>query len=226
MDFIKKLPGLGDLPDWLKGTGKWVIGNVTDWIKKTVSGLVSGSDSPGGNIKGSIAKAIEFAATLGFPRPSGPGQLFRPGDPGFHGSGRAADFGDAGRTQQQMANLFFGLYAKFGKSINELFYDRMPWYIDAHDKKFGQFGGHDDHIHVAFAKGGVYGGDGPPFVGSYRNGGVVPADGYGYLHRGETVIPREGGGPMVNVEHMEIRSDMDLERFSRSLGWQLAAGGA
>jgi hypothetical protein len=43
------LPGVGDLPDWLKGTGKYVIDKVGDWIKDNVAKLIPGG---GGGTKG------------------------------------------------------------------------------------------------------------------------------------------------------------------------------
>jgi hypothetical protein len=36
LDLIGKLPGVGDLPDWLKGTGKYVLDKVGAWIKDNV----------------------------------------------------------------------------------------------------------------------------------------------------------------------------------------------
>lgn len=48
---LDKLPGVGDLPDWLKGTGKWVLDKATGWIKDKVAGLVGaggGATGPAG----------------------------------------------------------------------------------------------------------------------------------------------------------------------------------
>jgi hypothetical protein len=49
LSLISKLPGVGDLPDWLKGTGKYVIDQVGDWIKDNVAKLIPGG---GGGTKG------------------------------------------------------------------------------------------------------------------------------------------------------------------------------
>jgi hypothetical protein len=48
-ELIGKLPGIGDLPDWLKGTGKYVLSHVGDWIKDNVAKLIPGG---GGGTKG------------------------------------------------------------------------------------------------------------------------------------------------------------------------------
>jgi hypothetical protein len=220
MDFINKLPGVGDLPDWMKGTGKYILDKVTGWIKDKVSGLVGGDD--GGHASGSVASAIKLAESLGFAHP-GPGQLTG-GDHvagSLHYSGKAVDFGDAGHSFKQMNALYYGLYGKFGKNINELFYDREPWYIDAFSKHLGQMGGHKDHIHIGFAQGGVLGGSGLPFLGSYHTGGVAPREGLAHVSAGERMTPA-GSGPLVHIEHAEFGSQIDVNSFAAKLGFKIA----
>ncbi len=45
---LSKLPGVGDLPDWLKGTGKYVLDKAGDWIKGKFSALTGGGGPSGG----------------------------------------------------------------------------------------------------------------------------------------------------------------------------------
>jgi len=218
---------LGMLPDasglgWLKGLGEHVLGKVGDWIKSKVSGLFGGGGDLPAGVSGSVQKAIELAMSMGFGHPS-PNQLTggEHAAGSLHYAGRAVDFGDAGRTVEQMQGLFMALVEQFGSSLNELFYDRMPWHINSHRKVMGQFGHHGDHIHAAFRQGGAWG----SLLGSYEQGTpYVPQTGPYLLHRGESVTPADQNadrGPLVHVEHMHVREEADLTMFAREFGWAL-----
>ena len=100
---------------------------------------------------------------------------YRPGDPGFHGQGKAVDMvGD-------MAAIFNTLAGVPG--INELFYDPMGYSYDEGQRVGWTVGDHDDHVHAAtFDKGGTllpgwtlaYNGTGKPErVLPLSHGGVV-----------------------------------------------------
>lgn len=195
---LDKLPGVGDLPDWLKGTGKYVLDAAGDYIKDKVGNLLSsvtggngGVELPDG-VSGKIADVIALAQSRGFARPS-IGQLtggkHAPGS--YHYQGRAADFGDAGHTVQEMLGLFNAIEQRYGSHLKELFYDKSSHYIKNGRVIRGQFGGHGDHVHAALAKGGLYGsGDG--LLGSFANGtDYVPQTGPYLLHRGEQVTPAD-----------------------------------
>jgi hypothetical protein len=191
---IGKLPGVGDLPSWLGGMGKWVLGQVKDFIKDSLSGLLGGSTGADlkGGLPGGVRKAIALAMSMGHPHPTTnqlTGGTHAAGS--LHYAGRAVDFGDAGQSLAKMQTLFLALVRNFGSTINELFYDKMPWYIDNHRKISGQFGGHSDHIHLGFRKGGQFGG--LPFLGSYHQGGVAPREGFAHVSRGERMTPAGGG---------------------------------
>ena len=94
---------------------------------------------------------------------------YRPGDPGFHGRGKAVDLvGD-------MANIFRTIASFSG--INELFYDPIGWYLDEGNRHSGAIGGHDDHVHAA----------------TFHAGGIVPGqlgqDRLAVVEAGERITP-------------------------------------
>lgn len=211
---LDKLPGVGDLPDWLKGTGKYVLDKAGDFIKDKVSSLVGGGggELPGG-VSGDIQQAIAFSRTIG-KWTFGPGQLFRPGGTTYHGQGRAADFGDAGHSAAEMRQLYGALKARYGRNIKELFYDPMGEHVKNGRVVGSPFGGHGDHVHLALAQGGVYGPYG--VLDSFKDGtNWVPRTGPYELHRGEAVIDRAtnmaGGGDTFHVE-IAVKGDGPLER--------------
>lgn len=195
-DLIGRLPGVGDLPGWLGGLGEWVLGKVKDQITGLLSFQnVGGKAGPGaGNM---IVRAIHLAEAMGHPHPT-EGQLTggQHAPDSLHYAGRAVDFGDAGQSLDSMQKLFYALADQFGSKINELFYDPMPWHIDSFRKIPGPFGGHSDHIHIGFQKGGVYGG--LPFIGSFHDGGVAPVEGLAHVLPGETMTPA-GREPVVEL---------------------------
>jgi hypothetical protein len=214
---IDQLPGIGDLPGWLHGTGKFVLDKVTEWIKDKVKGLVGGGGGgplPKG-VSGNIQAAIALSRQIGN-WTFGPGQLFRPGGTTHHGTGRAADFGDAGKTRKQMVSLYNLFKQTYGSKILELFYDPMGEHIKNGQRIGRPFGGHGDHVHIALAKGGIFGG---PFVGSYAAGGTVPRDGFAQVHAGETITPAGESGPLMHVETLNVFEPMDFERELRKLAW-------
>jgi hypothetical protein len=73
---------------------------------------------------------------------------YRPGDPGFHGRGKAVDLvGD-------MPAIFHTIAGFDG--VNELFFDPIGWFLDEGRRYDGAIGDHDDHVHAAtFDRGGV-----------------------------------------------------------------------
>lgn len=201
---IDSLPSPKDL-GWLGGLGKYALGKVKDWIGDNVGGLLGGG---GGGGSHRIEEAIQFAAGMGFARPSLnqlTGGEHAAGS--YHPQGRAADFGAAGHTVPQMEALFSGFMSKFGTSIKEMFYDPEGFYIKNGARVPGAIGGHSDHLHIALAQGGVW-----PFVGAFRSGGSVDKTGMALVHKGETVIPAVGfasgginkGKPAGGVSHPVI----------------------
>jgi hypothetical protein len=196
-DLIGKLPGVGDLPGWIQGLGKNVLGQVKDFITGALSfDAVGGKAGPGAG--GLVTRAIQLAMAMGHPHPSD-GQLTggEHATGSLHYSGRAVDFGDAGQSAAKMLRLFSALYQEFGPKLNELFYDRSPWHVNDYQKVAGQFGGHLDHIHAGFAMGGRYGG--LPYVGKYHGGGVAPREGLAHVSKGERMTPA-GAATVLHAE--------------------------
>jgi hypothetical protein len=211
---LDKLPGIGSLPDWLKGTGKHVLKQAGSWIKDKVSSLVgAGGGAPGGGgalpsgITDEIKGAIAYSRTIGN-WTFGPGQLFRPGGTTYHGQGRAVDFGDAGHSATEMRQLYGGLKDRYGSHIKELFYDPMGEHVKNGRTVGSPFGGHGDHVHLALAGGGTYGG----LLGSYAGGtDYVPRTGAYELHRGEAVTPARQN---AQREQLDTRA---MERLAAAL---------
>jgi hypothetical protein len=129
----------------------------------------------------------------------------------WHYKGRAADVAGA---PAQMAAFFNAALDRYGRNLLELFYDPLGGIKNG--KRIGAIGGHSDHVHIALAKGGVFGG---PFVGSYATGGTVPRDGFAQVHAGETITPAGGSGPLMHVETLNVFEPMDFERELRKLAW-------
>jgi hypothetical protein len=152
---------------------------------------------------------------------------YRPGDPGYHGRGKAIDFGfgsgPGGAGSAGLASIARFLYRGYGRTLAELIYDGIG--DDTPDVKNGRDhtynaatrAQHANHVHAAV----------------YHNGtDYVPQTGWAYLEKGEAVVPaavnsREfsgaagggavsidydrlaaavtgKGGPMVNVENMVV----------------------
>lgn len=206
---IGKLPGVGDLPEWLGGFGKWTLDQVGDFIKKQAAGLVSGvvgGSVPGWGALDRLAQKHGLSIT----------STLRPGDDGYHGQimgpggrGRATDYSNSTGPTAQMMAFAREAIAKYGSQLKELFYSPLGWSIKNGRRAdfivggpLGTPGNHYNHVHAAFEKGGIYGGNGMPYLGAYKTGGVLPADGFYYGHRGETVTPAEsqaGGWPEIHV---------------------------
>lgn len=71
----------------------------------------------------------------------------RPGDPGFHGQGRAIDVAGSPAAMSRFFRAFVPL-ARNRKGVRELFYDPEGGWNDFQD--IGPVGDHDDHVHIAF----------------------------------------------------------------------------
>ena len=130
---------------------------ITAWLKANVG--TAGTGHLTGGVSGMFA-----AVKARFPEAklnSG----FRPGDPGYHGLGRAIDLGQIGRAggngHPYLANMNRWLHDTFGANLAELIYDGLG--DDRPDLKNGRpltysagtRAQHRNHVHVAMAKGGI-----------------------------------------------------------------------
>lgn len=206
------LPGVGDLPGWLKGTGTWVLDKAKDWIKKQLDSVIgdggAGIKNLAGGLTKSLQQAMQAAVAMGLQITSTTGGRHAPNS--WHYRGRAFDASNGFGPTPQMMRFAKFMEATAGKRLLELFYTPLGYSI-----KNGQrvapiaAGGHNNHVHVAMRKGGILGG---PFVGSYRTGGIVPQDGFAYVHKGEGITPAERmGGVDVHV-HFDDPTLRDLIR--------------
>lgn len=61
-----------------------------------------------------------------------------------------------------------------------------------------------------------------PFLGSYHSGGVAPREGLAHVSAGERMTPAGNGGPLVNIEHAEFKSGVDVNSFAARIGFKIA----
>ena len=198
------LPGLGDLPGFMKGTGGWIIDKVTSWIKEKIKSVIDSflpnfSDGGGGGA-GLDGWVSSLASSFGLRKTSG----YRPGDDGWHGQNRARDFSNSGGpSPEQLA--FATTMLKFAPRLLELIYTPLGAAVKngAIVAPYAQED-HYDHVHVAMRKGGILDRlSATNFIGAYGSGGVLPSDGMYFGHEGEHV----GMPPVVNI------------KFADGMGW-------
>lgn len=147
------------------------------WIAQ---GMKQGQGPPAmlGAAPGNLSAAQALASSMGLQVTS----YIRPGDPGYHGKGRAMDFQTVGApgnmgTPSQMA-FAQSMVSRYGANLKQLIYTPLGYGI-ADGRKVGlDYWGdktnqeHYHHVHVAFAKGGrvskptraLIGEKGPEFV--------------------------------------------------------------
>ena len=201
------LPGVGDLPGFLAGAGKYVLSKVTSWIKDkiedAISSLIPGGGGSGGAVGGVAGLdgwVTALASSFGLQRTSG----YRPGDDGWHGQNRARDFSNSGGpSPEQLA--FATTMLKFAPRLLELIYTPLGAAVKngAIVAPYAQED-HYDHVHVAMRKGGILDRlSATNFIGAYGSGGVLPSDGMYFGHEGEHV----GMPPVVNI------------KFADGMGW-------
>jgi hypothetical protein len=227
LDLIKKLPGVGDLPDWLKGTGKYVLSHVGDWIKANVAKLIPGG---GGGTKGpkgvgtfnGIPMADWVIDSLNYGRKHGaygnPTSGYRPGYDPHTATGASEHQG----TQYPHGAVDFGGYNDARALAEKLSYVHAT--AGFKYPLLAPKGFHDDgHASgTGHQLGGIIG---PrlPFLGSYHSGGVAPREGLAHVSAGERMTPAgRGRGPLVNIEHAEFGSQIDVNQFAAKLGFKIA----
>jgi hypothetical protein len=225
LKLIGDLPGIGDLPDWLKGTGKYVLSHVGDWIKSNVAKLIPGG---GGGAKGpkgvgtfnGIPMADWVIDSLNYGRKHGaygnPTSGYRPGFDSHTATGASEHQG----TQYPHGAVDFGGYHDARALAEKLSYVHATAgfkYPLLAPKGFVDDGHASGTGHQL---GGIIG---PrlPFLGSYHSGGVAPTEGYARVAAGERMTPA-GSGPLVNIENVNVGSRTDVNSFAERLAFRVA----
>lgn len=214
---IKLLPGVGDLPGWLRGMGGYVLDKATEFIKDKVQGLVG---TAGGAV--SLDNVAKLAMEkFGLVVTSG----FRPGDDGWHGQNRARDLAGPAGAMRAFAQFMLGL----APSLLELIHTPLGVGVkNGSVVPIASFGtdvmaDHLDHVHIAMAMGGLLHRNGW-VLDSYAKGtDWVPQTGPYLLHRGESVVNaddnrRRGDGPLVNIERF-YAGGMSENTVAARLAW-------
>jgi hypothetical protein len=195
-DAVGNLPGVPRNLGIFQGVGKWVLDKARGYVGK----LFGGAGGIPGGVSGNVQDAIRIAASLGFAHPSA-GQLTSGGHVAgsYHYQGRAADFGAAGHTVGQMSALFNTFRQHFGAHLLELFYDPIGYYIKNGARVAGAIGGHSDHLHIALARGGRWGGYKRGTGGAARGMALVGERGPELVNfrGGEQVIPHRDSMKMI-----------------------------
>ncbi len=182
------------LPTFLKGTGKWIIEKITDWIKDKIDDLISsliGSGGGGGSGMKTGALASILAQKFGLDITSG----FRDPVANADANGATGSSHMKGTPENPGAHDFVPPTGSPGTPGAAGLYATSvlgAMWADNHDMGSGL------HQHVSwFRKGGVLDRlSSSSFLGSYGGGGVLPADGLYYGHAGEHV----GKPPVVNIQ--------------------------
>lgn len=218
------------LPPWLRGLGSWLIDKAGGWVKDKVKSILpsfgggggSGGGSWGGGsgvntlaIQKTLAQWFGLSASSGYRSPSHNAAVGGVAN-SLHTHGSAGNPGAIDLVGPLDSMKAASLYA--AKNLH-------PIENLIHDVGSGL------HLHLGFfKKGGVVGGDGGsvlPFVGSYKDGGIVPRDGMAHVHQGETITPH-GAGTHVSVfiDGQEFRGMIrtEIEDDHRAVGAAYGAG--
>jgi hypothetical protein len=183
---IGRIPGAGTFRDTLVGMGNKLVGAVVDWVK---SHLFGGGGGPGGAGPGFLpwpsspgaqrGDSGVWHSILNLVRASGIpytfGNAYRPGDPLWHGSGRAVDF--MGYNQDALAQFFMARQSQVLELIhrtNTRDYGITRGRIRAFPTQWPL---HRNHLHIAMDQGGYLepGWNGPLFNGTGRRESITPA---------------------------------------------------
>jgi hypothetical protein len=194
---LGRLPGASSL-GWLSGLGSHVLGKVSAFIKEKLTAVL-GRSVPGWGVIDRLAQEMGLAITSTFRGNGGTSfhdQLMGPG-----GRARATDYSNGYAPTPQMMAFAQEARRRWGSKLAELFYSPMggsvkngawaPGMIVG--GPLGSPGNHYNHVHVAFRRGGKYGG--LPFLGTYHGGGVAPREGLAHVAKGERMTPE--GTPTV-----------------------------
>jgi TP901 family phage tail tape measure protein len=152
LGLVDRIPGAKKLREVVVNSGKKVIRGAVEWIKdKVLEGLPGGGPKNLGGPSGSSVAAILGVARrfyAGAALSSG----YRPGDPGYHGRGLAADLIGGGASG--MARIARGFYGISGRLL-ELIHSGGGGFFVKNGSRVGsayyasEIPAHFNHVHVA-----------------------------------------------------------------------------
>jgi hypothetical protein len=166
---LGKLPG-NPFKDPFTGMGSFMLKAGGKYIKDKVQealsfiGVGGKGQKLGKGSPGSLRGAAALAREMGLSITSTTGGSHTPGS--YHYKGRAIDVSNGSGPTPQMAAYYRAIKRRYGSNITELFYDPLGGI--KHGQEIGAIGGHSDHVHVAFRKGGQRG---PGGAMMFRKGG-------------------------------------------------------
>ena len=135
--------------DAVSRTVKKMVDAANDKLAEEAPAVPEGGGDvivPRGRVSGNLNEARRMGERMGLVVSS----FLRPGDlDSFHSQGRAVDLSG---SPQNMARFFRWALRRYGRGLTELFYDPLGG-ID-NGVSIGAIGGHSDHVHIAFNKGG------------------------------------------------------------------------
>lgn len=220
---INKIPGGGAIRDMLVGAGRTIVSKAVEKLKGMFA--MSGGGSFGNWPSSPSAQRGDsgvWRRIVAMIRSTGPisgafGNGYRPGDPKWHGSGRAVDW--MGYNQDALASM---LAAR--RPLELIHRTGRRDYAYTRGKNKGSFSSglmeaHRNHIHIAMAKGGLM----APVakVASADFGSVTLARGNNLIHNGlgrteQLVDPTAGGAGPVRWH------PADLESLGRIIAREMA----
>jgi hypothetical protein len=171
-DLVGKIPGGGRMVNILAGLGSKMVSALVEFVKSKLGfGAFGGDMGPTGAGPGFGAWPSSPGAQRGdsgvwrsvvsLIRSTGPpsgsfGNAYRPGDPLWHGSGRAVDW--MGYNQDALAGFFMSIMPRVLELIHTT--NKGGYYITRGRRRASmgrQDALHRDHIHIAMAEGGLIG---------------------------------------------------------------------
>jgi hypothetical protein len=197
LGLLDKIPGASEMVQVVSGVGRHIVGGIVDWAKDKLVPTFPGGDnaaaisanaspgfppwpsaSPGRG--GTYGDSGVWRSVVALIKSTGPvsgsfGNGYRPGDPKWHGAGRAVDW--MGFEQDALAAFL----ASRGP-LELIHRTRKRDYAYSRGRNMGSFNGplmeaHRNHVHAAFRHGGLAGRDGAALQVPYLfrdQGGYVP----------------------------------------------------
>jgi phage-related minor tail protein len=191
---------------------KNALGSVVDglkWIKDKggdVLGMLPGVSSGGGGGYGDLAGVGPVAGVDSFtPIASRYGLIIpkggahRPGDPGWHGQNRARDYSNGFGPTPEMHRFASMMALVYGRQLKELIYTPLGFGIKNGQRVPLEFWGsrvnamHNNHVHVAYARGGIVRRPHVGLVGEAGPEAIIPLGSSAQARRDRDRLVRQSG---------------------------------